>query len=157
MENVLTKEQLLEFIRKNNIQSVSDIYESLKDLFKDVLQSFLEAEIEETLDYEKYDVKNKQTTNSRNGYTQKFENFCQIKEKWGKQYPYAFRSWESNWDLLTSFFKFPPEIRKIIYTTNIIEGIHRQFRKVTKSKSVFPNDTALEKILYLATKNVVRK
>jgi len=59
--------------------------------------------------------------------------------------------------LLTSFFKFPPEIRKIIYTTNIIEGIHRQFRKVTKAKSVFPNDTALEKMLYLATKNVVRK
>jgi len=85
------------------------------------------------------------------------ENFYQVKEKWGKQYPYAFRSWESNWDLLTSFFKFPPEIRKIIYTTNIIEGIHRQFRKVTKTKSVFPNDTALEKMLYLATKNVVRK
>ncbi len=59
MENVLTKEQLLEFIRKNNIQSVSDIYESLKDLFKDVLQSFLEAEVKETLCYEKYDVKNK--------------------------------------------------------------------------------------------------
>ena len=379
MENVLTKEQLFEFIRKNNIQSVSNIYESLKDLFKDLLQSFLEAEIEETLGYEKYDVKNKQTTNFRNGYTQKtvktkfgemeidiprdregefeskiipkykrdiseiedkiialysrgmttrdmheqikdiygievsaemvskitekiipeirewqnrplekiypfifmdaihykikdkgkivnkaayvvlginiegykdvlgiwigesesskfwlgvlndlktrgveevllfcvdglaglkeaieavfpksdiqrciihqlrnsfkyvsykhikefsrdfkkvyqatneeeaFENFCQIKEKWGKQYPYAFRSWESNWDLLTSFFKFPPEIRRIIYTTNIIEGVHRQFRKVTKSKSVFPNDIALEKMLYLATKNVVRK
>ena len=57
MENVLTKEQLLEFIRKNNIQSVSDIYESLKDLFKSVLQSFLEAEIEETLGYEKYMLK----------------------------------------------------------------------------------------------------
>jgi len=85
------------------------------------------------------------------------ENFYQVKEKWGKQYPYAFRSWESNWDSLTSFFKFPPEIRKIIYTTNIIEGVHRQFRKVTKEKSVFPNDTALEKMLYLATKNVVRK
>jgi len=59
MENVLTKEQLLEFIRKNNIQSVSDIYESLKDLFKDVLQGFLEAEVKETLCYEKYNVKNK--------------------------------------------------------------------------------------------------
>lgn len=79
MENVLTKEQLLEFIRKNNIQSVSDIYESLKDLFKSVLQSFLEAEIEETLGYEKYDVKNKQTTNSRNGYTQKT-----VKTKFGE-------------------------------------------------------------------------
>jgi len=55
------------------------------------------------------------------------------------------------------FSSFPCRIKKIIYTTNIIEGIHRQFRKVTKTKSVFPNDTALEKMLYLATKNVVRK
>ncbi len=71
MENVLTKEQLLVFIRKNSIHGVSDIYENLKDLFKDLLQSFLEAEIEESLGYEKYDIKNKQTTNSRNGYSQK--------------------------------------------------------------------------------------
>jgi len=55
----------------------------------------------------------------------------------GKQHPYAFRSVESNGDLLTSFFKFPPEIRKIIYTTNIIEGIHRQFRKVIKQNQHF--------------------
>ncbi len=79
MENVLSKEQLLEFIRKNNIQSVSDIYESLKDLFKDLLQSFLEAEIEESLGYEKYDIKNKQTTNSQNDYSQKT-----VKTKFGE-------------------------------------------------------------------------
>ncbi len=79
MENVLTKEQLLVFIRKNNIHGVSDIYESLKDLFKDLLQSFLEAEIEESLGYEKYDIKNKQTTNSQNGYSQKT-----VKTKFGK-------------------------------------------------------------------------
>ncbi len=79
MENVLTKEQLLVFIRKNNIHGVSDIYESLKDLFKDLLQSFLEAEIEESLGYEKYDIKNKQTTNSQNGYSQKT-----VKTKFGE-------------------------------------------------------------------------
>ena len=85
------------------------------------------------------------------------ENLYKLKEKWGKQYPYAFRSWETNWEVLCPFFKFPPEIRKIIYTTNIIEGLHRQFRKVTKTKTVFPSDTSLEKMLYLASINVMKK
>lgn len=80
-----------------------------------------------------------------------------IKEKWGKQYPFALRSWENNWDVLSPFFKFPNEVRKIIYTTNIIEGLHRQFRKVTKTKTVFPTDTSLEKMLYLASINVMKK
>ena len=75
----------------------------------------------------------------------------------GKQYPYAFKSWESNWEVLSPFYKYPNEIRKIIYTTNIIEGVNRQFRKVTKTKSVFPSEASLEKILYLATKNVIKK
>ena len=85
------------------------------------------------------------------------ENLIDLKSKWGKQYPYAFRSWENNWDVLSPFYKYPNEIRKIIYTTNIIEGVNRQFRKVTKTKSVFPSDASLEKMLYLATKNVIKK
>lgn len=80
-----------------------------------------------------------------------------LKNKWGKEYPYAFKSWESNWDVLSPFYKFPEQIRKIIYTTNIIEGLNRQFRKVTKTKSVFPSDTSLEKMLYLASMNVIKK
>lgn len=84
-------------------------------------------------------------------------NLNDLKSKWGKQYPYAFRSWENNWDVLSPFYKYPNEIRRIIYTTNIIEGVNRQFRKVTKTKSVFPSDTSLEKMLYLATKNVIKK
>jgi len=84
-------------------------------------------------------------------------NLYEIKEKWGKQYPYAFKSWENNWDILSPFFKYPIEIRKIIYTTNTIEGLHRQFRKVTKTKAVFPSDTSLEKMLYLASMNVIKK
>ena len=85
------------------------------------------------------------------------ERLYELKEKWGKEYPYAFRSWENNWDVISPFFKYPPEIRKIMYTTNIIEGLHRQFRKVTKTKSVFPSDGALEKMLYLASINVMKK
>ena len=85
------------------------------------------------------------------------ERLYELKEKWGKEYPYAFRSWENNWDVISPFFKYPPEIRKIMYTTNIIEGLHRQFRKFTKTKSVFPSDGALEKMLYLASMNVMKK
>ena len=85
------------------------------------------------------------------------DELCSLKEKWGRQYPYAFRSWENNWDVLSPFFKYPGEVRKIIYTTNIIEGLNRQFRKVTKTKSVFPSDNSLEKMLYLASMNVMKK
>ena len=80
-----------------------------------------------------------------------------IKEKWGRKYPYAVSSWENNWEDVSSFFQFSDDIRRIMYTTNIIEGLNRQYRKVTKTKSVFPSDTALEKMLYLASGNVVKK
>lgn len=80
-----------------------------------------------------------------------------VKEIWGKKYPYAISNWEMNWDVVSPFFKFSEDIRRIMYTTNIIEGLNRQFRKVTKTKSVFPNDVALEKMLYLASQNIAKK
>lgn len=76
---------------------------------------------------------------------QAFENLMVFKDNWGKKYPNAIKSWEDNWDILSTFFAYPPQIRKIIYTTNIIEGLHRQYRKVTKTKSSFPNDDSLRK------------
>lgn len=85
------------------------------------------------------------------------EKLYELKDKWGKEYPYAIKSWESNWDILSAFYKFPEEVRKIIYTTNIIEGLNRQYRKVTKSKTMFPTDSSLEKVLYLASQNVMKK
>ncbi|WP_240414715.1 IS256 family transposase [Paenibacillus periandrae] len=80
-----------------------------------------------------------------------------FEEVWGSKYPLIIRSWRTNWDELATFFKYPPEIRKLIYTTNIIESYHRQLRKVTKGKSIFPTDEALLKMLYLATMDVTRK
>ena len=80
-----------------------------------------------------------------------------IKEMWGKKYPYAISNWENNWEDVSSFFQFPDDIRRIMYTTNIIEGLNRQYRKVTKTKSVFPRDASLEKMLYLASQNVTKK
>lgn len=84
-------------------------------------------------------------------------NLEKLEAKWGKKYPYAIKSWEMNWDVLSPFFKYPSDIRRIMYTTNIIEGFHRQLRKVTKTKSVFPSDQSLEKMLYLASQNVMKK
>lgn len=83
-----------------------------------------------------------------------FETF---KEKWGKKHPIIIRSWERNWIELTTYFSYPPGIRKMIYTTNIIEGYHRQLRKVTKTKTAYPSDEALKKIIYLATMNASKK
>ncbi len=80
-----------------------------------------------------------------------------VEEKWGKKYPLALKSWRTNWANISVFFKYPEEIRKIIYTTNIVESLHRQFRKVTKNRSVFPNDDALKKMLYLAYRDLSKK
>ncbi len=85
------------------------------------------------------------------------ENLMTFKEKWGKKYPSCIKTWEDNWDILSTFFAYPPEIRKIIYTTNIIEGLNRQFRQVTKNKPSFTNDDSLRKLLYLASKNIVER
>jgi len=80
-----------------------------------------------------------------------------VKDTWGKKYPYAISNWENNWEDVSSFFQFSDEIRRIMYTTNIIEGLNRQYRKVTKTKSVFPSDASLEKMLYLASRNITQK
>lgn len=85
------------------------------------------------------------------------ENLIKLKEKWGKTYPSCVKTWEENWDILNTFFAYPPEIRRIIYTTNIIEGLNRQFRQVTKNKPSFINDDSLRKLLYLASKNIVER
>lgn len=85
------------------------------------------------------------------------ENLIEVKEKWVNKYPNAIKSWEDNWDNLSTFFEFSPYIRKIIYTTNVIESLNSQFRKVTKTKLIFPTDESLLKMLYLATERVHSK
>lgn len=80
-----------------------------------------------------------------------------VEEKWGSKYPSAIKSWRNNWDVISPFFSFPEEIRSIMYTTNIIEGVNRQFRKVTKTKSTFPSDESLLKMLYLSSQNIIKK
>lgn len=76
---------------------------------------------------------------------------------WDSKYPKISKSWYENWPNLSTYFKFPPELRKLIYTTNTIEGFNRQLKKVTKVKSVFPTDDSLFKMLYLAMKDITKK
>jgi len=83
--------------------------------------------------------------------------FGRLEGKWNEQYPLAVTSWERNWDRISAMYQFTPEIRKLIYTTNPIEGFHRQLRKVTKNRGVFPDDESVFKLLYLATQEVTRK
>ena len=80
-----------------------------------------------------------------------------LSEKWNKKYPVVIESWRRNWEKLTTYFKYPAAIRKLVYTTNTIEGYHRQIRKVTKTKGAFTSDIALLKLMYLATKNIEKK
>lgn len=77
-----------------------------------------------------------------------------LEDKWGKQYPMMVRSWFNNWERLSNYLKYPKEIRKVMYTTNIIESFHSQLRKVTKSKRVFSSDMSLFKLLYLVHQNL---
>lgn len=85
------------------------------------------------------------------------EELEKLSEKWADKYPVVISSWRNNWDKLSTYFKYTKPIRKMIYTTNTVEGFHRQVRKVTKTKGAFPNDDALLKLVYLATRNIQKK
>lgn len=80
-----------------------------------------------------------------------------LEQKWGKKYPIVIKSWRNNWHKLSTFFKYAGDIRRIIYTTNTIEGFHRQLRKVTKTKGAFTSDMALLKLVYLASERIAEK
>ena len=80
-----------------------------------------------------------------------------LEENWAKKYPIVIQSWKEKWDKLSCYFDYPSEIRRIIYTTNTVEGYHRQIRKVTKTKGLFPNDDSLVKLVYLAYRNIKKK
>ena len=95
-------------------------------------------------------------------YTASTEDIARLEleafaEKWDDKYPTISKSWRENWAALSTYFKYPAEVRKIIYTTNTVEGFNRQLRKVTKNKAVFPTDDSLLKMLYLATKDITKK
>jgi len=80
-----------------------------------------------------------------------------LADKWNDKYPIVIKSWRNNWERLSQYFKYPEDIRRIIYTTNTIEAVHRQFRKLTKTKGAFPNQDSLLKLLYMGIQNASKK
>jgi len=85
------------------------------------------------------------------------DELLNLDEKWGKKYPIVLNSWNNKWENLSHYFKYPYPIRKIMYTTNIIESVHRQFRKLTKTKGAFPSKDSLLKLLYMGIQNAKEK
>ena len=100
------------------------------------------------------DLKNVYTaSNEELGY----EELIKLDEKWSSKYPTAIKSWIDNWEKLNTFFKFPPEIRKIMYTTNAIESLNSRYKALNRKRTVFPTDDSLLKVIYLATIKVSKK
>lgn len=81
----------------------------------------------------------------------------EFKEKWDAKYPQIYRSWEANWVDISGFFQYPQELRRLIYTTNAVEGFHRMLRKFTKTKTNYPTDDALRKSIYLSVGEISKK
>ena len=81
----------------------------------------------------------------------------EVTKKWSGKYPNSMKSWNTNWDVISPMFKFSPEVRKVIYTTNAIESLNSTYRRLNSQRSVFPNDTSLLKALYLATFEATKK
>ena len=85
------------------------------------------------------------------------DNLLAMTDKWGNKYPNAIKSWKENWDNLSTFFDLSGNTRKVICATNVIESLNSEFRKITKTKLIFPNDGSLMKMLYLAVERVANK
>jgi len=81
----------------------------------------------------------------------------EFREKWDRKYPSIMRSWDANWAELTTFFNYPEQIRHLIYTTNAVEAYHRMVRKFTKTKSIFPTDDSIRKVVFLSAKEITKK
>ena len=85
------------------------------------------------------------------------EHLAALGETWNERYPTIHRSWDQHWEQLTAFFAFPPEIRKVIYTTNAIESLNASMRKILKTRRAFPNDESATKLMYLALQNMAKR
>jgi len=81
----------------------------------------------------------------------------EFRENWGKKYPQILKSWDANWTELSTYFKYPEEVRRLIYTTNAVEGFHRMLRKYTKNKTIYPTDDAVRKSVYLSIQEISKK
>lgn len=146
-----------------SVDGLSGFSEAIKAVFPDTeIQRCIVHQIRNTLGYVSYKHRKEFAKDLKNVYTALNEEVALneltlLEEKWSDRYEIALRSWRNNWNELSTYFKYPQEIRTLIYTTNSMESYNRQLRKVTKSKSVFPSDNSLHKSLYLATIDISDK
>jgi transposase-like protein len=146
-----------------SVDNLSGFSEAIAAAFPQTqIQKCIVHQVRNSIRYVSYKDVKKVTADLRRVYTaptevaavQELERF---EAAWGQQYPLVVASWRSHWAELSTFFAYSPEIRRLIYTTNVIESFHRQLRKVTKGKALFPSDDSLLKMLYLVTCDVERK
>jgi len=144
------------------IDGLAGFSEAIREVFPNAeIQRCIVHQIRNTVKYISHRDKKKFCADLKNIYgapTEEagLEALTQMKAKWS-QYAIHLKSWESNWSELATFYVYPEEIRKIIYTTNAIEGLNRQFRKVTKTTSIFPHNDSLAKLLWLAQNDITKK
>ena len=142
---------------------LTGIKEAINTAFpKTEYQRCIVHQVRNTLKYVPYKDKKACATDLKSIYLapneqQGHENLERVAEKWSEKYPNALKSWEQNWDVLTPIYKFSSDVRKVIYTTNAIESLNSTYKKLNRQRSIFPNDTALLKALYLATLQATKK
>ena len=145
------------------VDGLTGIKEAINAAYPDAeYQRCIVHQVRNTLKYVSYkDMKNFASDlktiylapNEQQGY----DNLQRVKERWDEKYPNAMKSWEQNWDILTPIFKFSADVRKVIYTTNAIESLNSTYKKLNRQRTVFPNDKALLKSLYLSTLQATKK
>jgi transposase-like protein len=146
-----------------SVDNLTGFSEAIRAAFPQTqIQKCLVHQVRNSIRYVSYKDVKKVTSDLKSIYTAPTEVAAiaaldQFEQEWGQRYPLVVSSWKSNWAELSTFFAYTPEIRRLIYTTNMIESFHRQLRKVTKGKALFPSDESLLKMLYLVTCDVERK
>jgi len=146
-----------------SIDGLSGFNEAIKATYPNALiQRCIIHQIRASARYVNYKHRKEYCKDMKSIYTavNEEEGFRQLEffeEKWNSLYPTGIKTWYDNWEVLSPFFRFSENVRKVMYTTNIIENLNRQYRKVTKGKAIFPSDKALIKSLFLATKDATKK
>ena len=163
--SVLTdlKSRGVEDILIASIDNLTGFSEAIASIFPKVeIQSCIVHQVRNSLKYvaskdQKVFMKDLKKVYQAVNKSQAETELINLEERWGNKYPIVIKSWNTNWDKLSAYFQYDEQIRRLIYTTNPVEGFHRQVRKVTKTKGAFPNDMALLKLIYLATENISKK
>ncbi len=142
---------------------LTGIKESIQIAFPNTeYQRCIVHQVKNTLRYVSHKEKKSFSSDLKSIYTAPteevgYERLQEVKTKWQERYPNSMKSWETNWDVLTPIYKFSPEVRKVIYTTNAIESLNSTYKRLNAQRSVFPSNQALLKALYLATKEATKK